>query len=125
VKLGYLIVAAVLFAIEVVIALYVRDDVIRPYVGDVLAITLVYAALRAFTPLSVFRALVLTLVIAVAIEVAQALNLLAALGLSGSVVARTVLGGVFDWADLAAYSAGAMLVVAIERARELGKRRAE
>jgi hypothetical protein len=121
-RLGYLAVAIVLFAIETLIALIIRDDFIRPYVGDILAIALVYATLRALAPLSVAHALTLTLAIALAIEGSQALGLLDALGLRSNLIARTVLGGVFDWADLAAYAAGAILVAAIERARKLRER---
>jgi hypothetical protein len=112
---GYLAVAIVLFAIETLIALYVRDSFVRPYVGDVLAVALVYTALRGVTPLGVYRALALTLAIALAIEVAQALNLLGTLGLGDNAVARTVLGGVFDWADLAAYAVGAAIISLVER----------
>jgi hypothetical protein len=117
VKRAYLLVAIMLFAVEVLIALYVRDNFIRPYLGDVLAVALVYTALRAITPLGVNRALALTLAIALTIEVTQALNLLAALGLAANPIARTVLGGVFDWADLAAYAAGTAIILAIEQAR--------
>jgi hypothetical protein len=112
---GYLAVAIVLFAIETLIALYVRDSFVRPYVGDVLAVALVYTALRAVTPLGVYQALALTLAIALAIEVSQALNLLGTLGLGDNAVARTVLGGVFDWADLAAYAVGAAIISLVER----------
>lgn len=114
-KLGYLIAAIILFAIEVLIALFVRDDFIRPYIGDVLAIALVYVALRAAAPLSVLQAVALTLAIALAIEISQALNLLGALGLGDSRIARIVLGGVFDWADLVAYTVGAAIIFAVER----------
>jgi len=114
---GYLIIAIILFAIEVLIALYVRDDFIRPYLGDVLAVAFVYAALRAVTPLSITHALGITFTVAVAIEAAQALGLLAALGLANNTVARIVLGGVFDWADIVAYAAGIAIVALIERLR--------
>lgn len=119
---GYLAVAIVLFAIEVLIALFVRDNFVRPYVGDVLAVALVYAGLRAVTPLGVNAALAVTLGIAFAIEAAQALELLAALGLGDNAVARVVLGGTFDWADLAAYTAGAVIIALIERIRETRER---
>lgn len=121
-KPGYLAAAIVLFAIEVLIALFVRDDFVRPYLGDVLAVALVYTSLRAVTPLGVNAALVVTLAIAFAIEIAQALGLLAALGVGDSAVARVVLGGTFDWADLAAYTAGAALIALIERVRETRER---
>ena len=110
----YLIAAIVLFAVEVFIALFVRDDFVRPYVGDVLAIGLVYATLRALTPLSFPQALALTLTIALAIELAQAFGLLRALGLADNELARIVLGGVFDWHDLAAYAAGGAIIAALE-----------
>ena len=52
---GYALAALVLFAVEVVIALFVRDAFVRPYLGDVLAVMLVYAVLRAVTPLEQCR----------------------------------------------------------------------
>lgn len=119
---GYLVAAIVLFAIEVLIALFVRDDFVRPYLGDVLAVALVYCGLRAVTPLGVRAALFATLAIAFAIEIAQALQLLATLGLADNAVARVVLGGTFDWADLAAYLAGAGVIALIERVRETRER---
>lgn len=110
----YLIAAILIFAIEVLIALFVRDDFVRPYLGDVLAIGFVYSALRALTPLSFPQALAVTLAIALVIELAQAFGLLSALGLADNELARIVLGGVFDWHDLAAYAAGGAIIAAIE-----------
>ena len=111
---GYAIAALAIFAVEVMIALFVRDDFIRPYVGDVLAVILVYSALRAVTRLAIAPALVLTLAIALAIELAQLFNLLDALGLRNNLVAATVLGGSFDWLDLAAYAAGLVIAAVVE-----------
>jgi hypothetical protein len=111
---AYLTTAIVLFAVEVFIALFVRDAFVRPYVGDVLAIGLVYATLRALTPMRFSQALALTLVIALVIELAQAFGLLGALGLADNQLARIVLGGVFDWHDLAAYAAGGVAIAAVE-----------
>ena len=39
------------------IALFVRDAFIRPYIGDVLAVALVYTALRAIVPLTMIPAI--------------------------------------------------------------------
>lgn len=110
----YLVAAIIIFAIEVLIALFVRDAFIRPYVGDVLAVALVYGVIRAASPLSRMQAAAASLAIAVAIEIVQALNLLDALGLRDNAFARTVLGGSFDWLDLAAYAAGAVISLAID-----------
>jgi hypothetical protein len=112
---AYALAALAIFGMEVLIALFMHDRFVRPYVGDVLAVALVYTALRAITPLGLTPAITITLAIALAVETVQALNLLGALGLASNDLARTVLGGAFDWLDLAAYAAGALLVVAAER----------
>ena len=39
----YIISFLLIFCIEVLIALYVRDNFIRPYVGDMLVVVLVYS----------------------------------------------------------------------------------
>ena len=111
---AYAVAAIFLFVVEVVIALFVRDWFVRPYLGDVLAVMLVYAVLRAATPLGVASALGFALGIALVIEVAQAFNLLGALGLADNQFPRFVLGGAFDMLDMAAYLAGGVVVVAVE-----------
>jgi hypothetical protein len=117
---AYALAALATFAIEVLIALFVRDTFIRPYVGDMLAVVLVYAALRSATPLRQTSAIVVTLAIAFAIEFAQVFDVVEKLGLGGSQLARIVFGGAFDVLDLVAYAAGAMLVLAVEAMRRPG-----
>lgn len=113
-KRPYAYAALALLGIEVMIALFVRDAFIRPYVGDVLAVMLVYSTLRAVTPLRLASAIAITLVVAFAIEAAQALDLLGALGLRGNSLARTILGGSFDWLDIAAYTVGVLIALGLE-----------
>jgi hypothetical protein len=106
--------ALILFVVEVLIALFVKGGFVRPYLGDVLAVMLVYAVLGAVTPLGMAAALCTALGIALVIELAQALNLIGALGLADNQLARVVLGGAFDMLDVAAYVAGGMVVLAVE-----------
>ena len=115
---NYAIATLAIFLIEVLIALYVRDAFIRPYGGDVLAVVLVYVGLRAVTSLRVGPAVAVALAIAFGVEVAQALNLITTLGLENVQLARTVLGTSFAWGDLAAYGAGAVMVLIVEQARK-------
>ncbi len=112
---GYALAAVALFLVEVVIALSVKDRFIRPYGGDVLATILVYLALRAVTHLRVMSAAITALAISFLVEIAQALDLVTALGLSHNETARTVLGTSFAIGDLAAYTIGAVLVLVFER----------
>ena len=79
---------------------------------------LVYVGLRAVTSLRVGPAVAVALAIAFGVEVAQALNLITTLGLENVQLARTVLGTSFAWGDLAAYGAGAVMVLIVEQARK-------
>ena len=47
-RIFYIISFLVIFCIEVLIALYVRDNFVRPYVGDVLVVVLVYSFVILF-----------------------------------------------------------------------------
>lgn len=104
-----------LFTIEVLIALFVRDGFVRPYLGDVLAVALVYTALRAVTPLRMAPAIAAALVVAFAIEIAQWFRIVDLLGLAGNPMARVVLGSYFSVEDLTAYIAGAACVPLFEK----------
>jgi len=106
-RLPYALATLALFAIEVAIALFVHDRFVRPHVGDVLAVVLVYLGLRALTRLPRFGALVAAFAIACAVEVGQAFDLLDRLGLASNAVARVVFGMGFDPWDFLAYLAGA------------------
>ena len=117
-RLPYALAALVVFVTEICIALYVHDAVIRPYIGDSLAVILVYLSLRAVTPMSVFQALAGALVFAFAIEFGQMFHLIDRLGLRGNRIAGFILGGYFDVKDLAAYIAGAVVVLLVETNRK-------
>lgn len=112
---GYALTALALFLVEVAIALWVKDRFIRPYGGDVLATILVYLALRAVTDLRVMPAAFVALAISFMVECAQALDLVARLGLAHNVPARTIFGTAFAVEDLLAYTAGAVLVLLVEK----------
>ncbi len=106
-----------LFAVEVIIALFVHDRFVRPYLGDVLAVVLVYCGLRALFALGPWPAAGIAFAVAAAIEFGQWFGLLDLLGLRGNAVARVVLGTGFDWKDFLAYGAGAALALIVEGRR--------
>jgi hypothetical protein len=68
----------------------------------------------AHTP-GLMPSIAVTLAIALAVEIVQALDRLGALGLASNELARAVLGGAFDRLDLVAYATGAVLVGVAER----------
>ena len=111
---AYAAATVALFAVETAIALFVHDAVVRPFVGDGLAVVLVYCALRAVTPFGVPGAIAAALTTAFVIEFGQLIGLLDLLGLRTNRLAAVVLGTGFDPVDFAAYIAGASCAVATE-----------
>lgn len=103
-----------IFTVEVLIALYVHDDVVRPYVGDVLVVVLMYCFFRSFLTASAKSVAVSALAIAFAIEFLQSMQLVERLGLERYRLARTVLGTSFSWMDLLMYTIGFAVVLLVE-----------
>jgi len=111
---GYALAAALLFAVEVAIALYARDRFVRPYLGDVLAVILVYCGLQAVLPFRPLPAALLAFTIGAVIEIGQAVQVLDLLNVHNRVI-RVVLGGSFEWLDFLAYAAGASIALLVDR----------
>ncbi len=114
----YFFLAVVLFIIEVLIALYVHDAIVRPYIGDLLVVILLYCFVKAFVNTSPVKTAMAVLLFAYLIEILQYLNIVKHLGLQHSRLANVVIGNSFEWIDMIAYTAGAALVIVIERLRK-------
>jgi hypothetical protein len=111
----YFLLAVVLFVIEVLIALYVHDGFVRPYVGDYLVVMLLYCAVRTFIKASPEKVAVGVLLFSFLIEVLQFFNIVDRLGLADNKLAKTVIGYGFEWFDLLAYTLGIVTVMILER----------
>ncbi|WP_315815840.1 DUF2809 domain-containing protein [Paraflavitalea speifideaquila] len=94
-----------------------NDPIIRPYVGDLLAVILVYCFLKAFLKIRVLPAAMGSLLFAYLLEILQYFSLVDRLGLGHSQLARTLIGSSFEWIDLLAYTAGIAIVLVIETKR--------
>lgn len=116
-RVTYAAAALVLFAVEVLIALYIRDAFIRPYGGDVLVTWLICCALRAVWPQR-YRLPIAggVLAFAVLVEVGQYFGLVYLLGLGHIAFFRILIGTGFSWWDMACYAAGCILFVAVDAA---------
>jgi hypothetical protein len=106
-------VAVALFIVELSIALFVDDTFVRPYLGDVLVVPLVYCFVATLVDLQPVLLGSSVFGFACAVEFMQRANLVTALGLQGNRVARTVLGTTYSTFDLVAYAVGAALTVGI------------
>ena len=107
--------AILLFSIEVLIALYINDRFVRPYLGDVLVVILIYCFLKSFLKLPVLTAAIAVLGFSFTIEFLQFLDIVEKLGLEKSKTARTVIGTSFSWIDLLTYIIGITIVLIIEK----------
>lgn len=114
----YFALTILLFVVEVLIALFVRDRFVRPYVGDVLVVMLIYCFVKTFMNLPITSVAIFVLVFAFTIEFFQYIHIVERLGLEKSALARTVIGTSFAWADIVAYIAGFVLIVITETYRE-------
>ena len=117
-----LFIAIALLAIEVLIALFMRDRFVRPYLGDVLVVMLIFFALRALHPFRPVPLALGTFVFAVAVEVLQAWDLIGRLGWSSSTMAKLVLGNTFQWGDLVCYATGCAASIVLARHLDKGAR---
>lgn len=109
--------AAGLLGLEVLISRFAHDRFIRPYAGDFLITIFLYCLVKSVARQPVKLMLACVLLGSYLIEVSQYYHLVARLGLAQSLVARLVLGSAFSWADMLAYTLGALLVLAVEQRR--------
>ena len=99
-----------LFIVEVLIALYVHDWLIRPYGGDVLAALLVYVAFRVITQrTSSTRLAIAAFATGACLEIFQACQLPERLGLTHNAILRVAVGTTFQWGDFLSYAIGASM----------------
>lgn len=111
--------ALILFITEVLIALFVRDKFVRPYVGDYLVVILIYCAVRTFVNASTWKIATGVLLFSYAIEVLQFFRIVDRLGLAGNTLAKTVIGYGFEWWDMLAYTLGIVTVLLLERPKKV------
>lgn len=115
----------VLFGIEALIALFVHDSFIRPYLGDVIVMSVLYCFLRTVLPIRIWKKLhthrcswwiVILFGFAVMVERLQGIHIVELLGLSGSAAASTMIGTSFDWGDMLCYLSGCAVLCGLELA---------
>jgi hypothetical protein len=109
----YFLATILLFLIEVLIAIYVDDNFIRPYGGDYLVVILLFCFLKTFIKISTPWAAAGVLLFAYLIETLQYFDLVGKLGLKHSRIANIVIGNSFAWMDMLAYTLGIMTVVIV------------
>jgi Protein of unknown function (DUF2809) len=104
---------SIILLLEVIIAVFFRDQWIRPFLGDVLVVMAIAYFVHAFLAIP-FRTIAIgSLILAYCIELLQFFRILDLLGWQESPLAHLTIGSTFDWRDLAAYTIGIAIVMLI------------
>lgn len=118
--LKYFLICISILVIEVLIALYVQDPFVRPFLGDTLVILLLYSFILFWfsvfkLDVSKLKVALCVLLFAFLVEFAQYANVLDILDLRQYKMARIILGTSYDWRDLIAYVAGFLVLRIIDK----------
>ena len=107
----YFLAFVVLLVIEVLIAKFVTDSFIRPFVGDYLVMILIYLFSRTWLKGNDRIQIFGVLLFCYSVEIAQKFNLVHILGLEQYRLARIIIGTHYDVRDLVAYSLAALTLL--------------
>lgn len=106
----YAVMTLLLLVVEIIIALYVHDDFIRPHVGDGLVVMVIYFFIRIWIPEKVRLLPLYVFLFAAFVEVLQYFRLVELLGLGDSRFFRILLGSTFDFKDIICYGVGCLIL---------------
>lgn len=114
VRLWYALAFLILLLTEVLIALFVHDAFVRPYIGDVLVVIVIYSFIRIIIPHKIRLLPLYVFIFAAGVEVLQLFNFVDLIGLGDIRFFRVLIGSVFDIKDVICYAAGCALLGAYE-----------
>ena len=114
-NLYYFYWTAFLLITEIYIAIFIDDNLIRPYGGDFLVVILIYAFVRTFFKYSTIKTASGVLLFSFLVEILQHFKIVEVLGLENYPLARTVIGTSFSWEDFIAYSIGIAVTLVAEK----------
>lgn len=109
-RIKFLTAFVVLLIIEIVIAIYIHDTFIRPYVGDVLVVIVLFCAIRVITPDKYKLLWLWIFIFAAFVECLQYFNLVQVLGVEENMFLRILIGSTFDIKDIGCYGFGCILI---------------
>ncbi|MBP3595199.1 MAG: DUF2809 domain-containing protein [Lachnospiraceae bacterium] len=109
-RTAYLLATVLIFLLELFIALFVRDNFIRPYVGDMLVVVLVYTCVRVLFPEKPRLLPLYVFLFAAGVEALQGMRIVELLGLQDNRFFSVLIGTTFDWKDIVCYGVGCVLL---------------
>lgn len=112
-RIIYFFLFLILLIIECIIGVFVRDTFIRPYVGDILVVGVIYYFIRVFLPERVVLLPLYVFVFAAFVELLQYFRFADKIGLENKIL-RTIIGTSFSWADIICYAVGFAIIVVFD-----------
>ncbi len=122
-RVTYFVITIVLIIIEVLIALFVHDNIIRPYVGDVLVVAVIYTFIRIVIPDKVKLLPLYVFLLGTFVELMQYVNMVELLGLQDNKFFSVLIGTTFDIKDIVCYGVGCLLIAIGSKLYALKKER--
>lgn len=113
-RIIYAVATLLLLFIEIIIALYVHDDFIRPYLGDVLVVILLYTFIRIIVPEKCRLIPLFIFIFAAIVELLQLANIVEILGVEDNRFLNILIGSVFDIKDILCYVVGCVILCIYE-----------
>jgi len=110
----YLIASIILFIVEALIAIFLKDGFIRHTFGDYLAIILLYCMFKSCIKTKPFYIAIVVLIISYGIEFLQLTSFLEITNLDNNKLAKIILGSTFSFSDLIAYTLGFISILIFE-----------
>ena len=117
---GYFACFLAIFAIEVCIALFVHDHFVRPFLGDVLVIVLLYCLAASLIEATTARLATAVLAFGFVVEGIQYFDPIGRWHLEHHRVLAVVVGRTFSLEDFAAYFCGFLVSLAVEYTLDRG-----
>ena len=101
----YLVAFLILLIIEIFIALFVHDNFIRPYIGDVLVVIVIYTFIRGIIGRKIKNLPIYIFLFGVLVEVLQYFRIVEILHL------QNLIGTSFDVKDIICYFVGTLILI--------------
>ena len=113
-RICYFIVFTTILIIEVIIALYIHDNFIRPYVGDILAIICIYFLAKTVFLEKIKNLSLYILLFSIMVEFIQYFQIFNNLTKKNYIL-KIILGSTFDVKDIICYIIGYLIIIGLER----------
>ncbi len=114
-RIAYALIFVAILAVEVLIAVFVRDNFVRPYVGDMLVTVLICCFMRIFFVSGALFLPLWVFLFATAVEIGQYFDIVHLMGLENCTFLSVAIGNTFSAADLLCYAVGCLFFFIAEQ----------